>query len=123
VLSQAISYLSWLDSAHHEVEALVRQVLGAEAVETIDWRRPRIVCIAANFLHHDRVAVQRLSERINLVRNRLLRGRPAEPAACGLVAQLDERYLAAGNKGAGHGNRQHANGACDLRAGGRLSRA
>lgn len=71
VLSQAVSYLSWLESAHHEVEALVRKVLGAEAAESIDWRRPRMVCIAASFSHHDRVAVQRLPERIDLVRYRV----------------------------------------------------
>lgn len=74
VLSQAVSYLSWLDSAHHEFEALVRKVLGAEAAECIDWRRPRMVCIAAGFSHHDRVAVQRLPERIDLVRYRVFEG-------------------------------------------------
>lgn len=74
VLSQAVSYLSWLESAHHEVEALVRKVLGAEAAETIDWHRPRMVCIAASFSHHDRVAVARLSERIDLVRYRVFDG-------------------------------------------------
>ncbi|MCZ1010983.1 hypothetical protein O1L68_34625 [Streptomyces lydicus] len=74
VLSQAVSYLSWLDSAHHEFEALVRRVLGAEAAESIDWRRPRMVCIAAGFSHHDRVAVQRLPERIDLVHYRVFEG-------------------------------------------------
>ncbi|MFI5634409.1 hypothetical protein ACIA8E_34625 [Streptomyces sp. NPDC051664] len=61
MLSQAVSYLSWLESAHHEFEALVRKMLGAEAAESIDWRRPRMVCIAAGFSPHDRVAVQRPS--------------------------------------------------------------
>ncbi|MBT2412458.1 hypothetical protein J7I94_18110 [Streptomyces sp. ISL-12] len=74
VLSQAVSYLSWLESAQHEFEALVRKVLGAEAAEAIDWRRPRMVCIAAGFSHHDRVAVQRLPERIDLVRYRIFEG-------------------------------------------------
>ncbi|NVK80198.1 DUF5655 domain-containing protein, partial [Streptomyces morookaense] len=74
VLSQAVSYLSWLDSARHEVEVLVRKVLGAEAAEAIDWRRLRMVCIAASFSHHDRVAVQRLPERIDLVRYRVFEG-------------------------------------------------
>ncbi|MFF5721368.1 DUF5655 domain-containing protein [Streptomyces buecherae] len=74
VLSQAVSYLSWLESAHHEFEALVRKVLGAEAAESIDWRRPRMICIAASFSHHDRVAVQRLPERIDLVRYRVCEG-------------------------------------------------
>ncbi|MDI3418526.1 hypothetical protein QIT00_08110 [Streptomyces sp. B-S-A12] len=74
VMSQAVSYLSWLESAHHEFEALVRKVLGAEAAESVDWRRPRIICIAAGFSHHDRVAVQRLPERIDLVRYRIFDG-------------------------------------------------
>lgn len=74
VLSQAVSYMSWLDSARHEVEALVRKVLGTEVAGTIDWRRPRMVCIAAGFSHHDRVAVQRLPERIDLVRYRVFDG-------------------------------------------------
>ncbi|MFJ9468701.1 DUF5655 domain-containing protein [Streptomyces caniferus] len=74
VLSQAVSYLSWLESAHHEFEALVRKMLGAEAAESINWRRPRMVCIAAGFSHHDRVAVQRLPERIDLVRYRVFEG-------------------------------------------------
>ncbi|MEU9319586.1 DUF5655 domain-containing protein [Streptomyces sp. NPDC048295] len=74
VLSQAVSYLSWLELARHEFEALVRKVLGVEAAESIDWRRPRMVCIAAGFSHHDRVAVQRLPERIDLVRYRVFEG-------------------------------------------------
>ncbi|MFB6838921.1 DUF5655 domain-containing protein [Streptomyces sp. NPDC056361] len=74
VLSQAVSYMSWLESAHDEFEALVRKVLGAEAAESVDWRRPRMVCIAAGFSHHDRVAVQRLPERIDLVRYRIFEG-------------------------------------------------
>ncbi|WP_432075785.1 DUF5655 domain-containing protein [Streptomyces wuyuanensis] len=74
VLSQSVSYLSWLRSAQHEFEALVRKVLGAEAAESIDWRRPRMVCIAAGFSHHDRVAVQWLPERIDLVRYRVFEG-------------------------------------------------
>ncbi|MFF4673936.1 DUF5655 domain-containing protein [Streptomyces sp. NPDC001279] len=74
VMSQAVSYLSWLESAQHEFEALVRKVLGAEAAESIDWRRPRVVCIAAGFSHHDRVAVQRLPERVDLVRYRVFEG-------------------------------------------------
>ncbi|WP_411573529.1 DUF5655 domain-containing protein [Streptomyces fradiae] len=74
VLSQAVSYLSWLRSAQHEFAALVRKVLGAEAAESVDWRRPRMVCIAAGFSHHDRVAVQWLPERIDLVRYRVFEG-------------------------------------------------
>ncbi|MEU0383108.1 DUF5655 domain-containing protein [Streptomyces chartreusis] len=74
VLSQAVSYLSWLDSARHEFEALVKEKLGSEAAESIDWRNPRMVCIAASFSHHDRVAVRRLHERVDLVRYRVFDG-------------------------------------------------
>ncbi|MCT9106554.1 hypothetical protein N4G69_13045 [Streptomyces mirabilis] len=74
VLAQAVSYLSWLDSARHEFEALVKEKLGSEAAESIDWRNPRMVCIAAGFSHHDRVAVRRLRERIDLVRYRVFEG-------------------------------------------------
>lgn len=74
VLSQSVSYMAWLDSAHHEFEALVKEKLGTEAAESIDWRNPRMVCIAAGFSHHDRVAVQRLHERIDLVRYRIFEG-------------------------------------------------
>ncbi len=63
-----------LDSARHEFEALVKEKLGSEAAEAIDWRNPRMVCIAASFSHHDRVAVHRLHERIDLVRYRVFDG-------------------------------------------------
>lgn len=74
VMSQAVSYLSWLDSARHEFEALVKEKLGTEAAEVINWRKPRMVCIAASFSHHDRVAVHRLHERIDLVGYRIFDG-------------------------------------------------
>ncbi|MFJ6101899.1 DUF5655 domain-containing protein [Streptomyces sp. NPDC092359] len=74
VMSQAVSYMAWLESAQHEFEALVREKLGAEAADSVDWRQPRMVCIAAGFSHHDRVAVQRLPERIDLVRYRIFEG-------------------------------------------------
>lgn len=74
VLSQAVFYLSWLDSARHEFEALVKEKLGSEVAGSIDWRNPRMVCIAAGFSHHDRVAVHRLRERIDLVRYRVFEG-------------------------------------------------
>ena len=34
IMSQAVSYLSWLDSARHEFEAPVKEKLGTEAAET-----------------------------------------------------------------------------------------
>jgi predicted transport protein len=74
VLSQASSYLSWLCSARHEFEALVRERLGSAAVEEIDWRNARAVCIAGDFSRHDRVAVYDNRRRMDLVRYRVFDG-------------------------------------------------
>ncbi|MFF3069170.1 hypothetical protein [Kitasatospora sp. NPDC057936] len=76
VVSQAVSYLTWVKSGRHEFEALVREKLGPEAAESVDWRAPRALCIAAGFSHHDRVAVGDLGRQwpIELVRYRIFDG-------------------------------------------------
>ncbi|MEE1786893.1 hypothetical protein PUR71_28900 [Streptomyces sp. SP17BM10] len=76
VVSQAVSYLTWLKSSRHEFEALVREKLGSEAAKSVDWRAPRALCIAAGFSHHDRVAVGDLGRQwpIELVRYRIFDG-------------------------------------------------
>ncbi|WP_329486643.1 DUF5655 domain-containing protein [Kitasatospora sp. NBC_01246] len=76
VVSQAVSYLTWLKSCRHEFEALVREKLGPEAAESINWRSPRALCIAAGYSHHDRVAVGDLGRHwpIELVRYRVFDG-------------------------------------------------
>lgn len=109
VLSQAVSYLSWLCSARHEFEALVKERLGSGAAEAIDWRNPRMVCIAASFSHHDRVAVHRLRERIDLVRYRvfdggllsllLIESAPGSASPAPARRQSREREVAAGPSG------------------------
>jgi len=57
----------------HVSQSHVRRRLGADAAEVIDWRRPRAICIAAEFSRHDRTAVSlnQRSERIDLVRYRI----------------------------------------------------
>ncbi|WP_440555764.1 hypothetical protein ACSP97_33800 [Streptomyces sp. SCPE 10] len=42
--------------------------------ETIDWHHLRMVWIAPSFSHHDRVAVQRLPRRIDVMRYRVFEG-------------------------------------------------
>ncbi|GAA2996482.1 DUF5655 domain-containing protein [Streptomyces lactacystinicus] len=74
VVTQAVSYLSWLKSSRHEFQALVREKLGAEAADSIDWRNPRVVCIAADFFRHDRTAIYLMGQRIDLVRYRVFEG-------------------------------------------------
>lgn len=122
VLSQAVSYLSWLDSARHEFEALVKEKLGSEAAESIDWRNPRMVCIAASFSHHDRVAVKRLHERVDLVRYRVFDGgllslllvesASGSPGPAPARRQIRQRELAAGSGG---GSVQAPSGAAPAR--------
>ena len=53
---------------------LGRERLGAEAVESIDWRNARAVCITGDFSWHDRVAVYDNLRRIDLVRYRVFDG-------------------------------------------------
>ncbi|MEV4555759.1 DUF5655 domain-containing protein [Kitasatospora sp. NPDC049285] len=74
VVTQAVSYLSWLKSSRHEFQGLVQEKLGAEAAESIDWRNPRVVCIAADFFRHDRTAIHLMGQRIDLVRYRVFEG-------------------------------------------------
>jgi predicted transport protein len=109
VVSQAVSYLSWLDSARHEFVALVKEKLGADTADSIDWRNPRMVCVAASFSHHDRVALHRLNERIDLVRYRIFDGgllsllliesTPGSPRSAPARRQQRAREDAAGSGG------------------------
>jgi predicted transport protein len=102
----AVCYISWLDSARHEFEALVKEKLGAVAAKAIAWRNPRMVCIAASFSHHDRVAMHRLRERIDLVRYRvfdsgllsllLIESAPRSASPAPAQRQRRERQVAAG---------------------------
>ncbi|MFD5563403.1 hypothetical protein [Kitasatospora griseola] len=76
VVPQAMSYLTWLKSSRHEFEALVRERLGEAVVESVDWRSPRALCVAAGYSWHDRVMVGELGRRwpIELVRYRVFDG-------------------------------------------------
>ncbi|MFI2263760.1 transporter [Streptomyces tubercidicus] len=71
ITNQALSYLSWLHDHHHEFESLVKEKLGSEAAEAIDWSNPRLVCIAGDFTHHDTVAIEMIGRRIDLVSYRV----------------------------------------------------
>ncbi|MGW2658339.1 DUF5655 domain-containing protein [Streptomyces sp. NPDC001478] len=78
-----------------------------DAAESVDWRRPRMVCIAAGFSHHDRVAVQRIPERIDLVRYRIFEGGllglllvDSSPGAPGAASSRRSRESAVGTSSA-----------------------
>jgi hypothetical protein len=67
VITQALSYLSWLRDHRHEFESLVKERLGEEAAGSVDWSNPRLVCIAGNFTSHDTNALEEIGRRIDLV--------------------------------------------------------
>ncbi|MFF7262185.1 transporter [Streptomyces sp. NPDC008159] len=67
VITQALSYLSWLRDHRHEFESLVKNRLGDQAVGSVDWSNPRLVCVAGDFTPHDAHAVEEIGRRIDLV--------------------------------------------------------
>ncbi|MEU3597206.1 DUF5655 domain-containing protein [Streptomyces sp. NPDC006798] len=71
VVTQALSYLAWLNDSQSEFEGLVREQLGAEAAGSVDWSRPRIVCVAGDFTPHTVVALEMIRHRIDLVAYRM----------------------------------------------------
>lgn len=71
VINQALSYLYWLQGHTHEFENLVKEKLGLEAAGSVDWSNPRLVCIAGAFSHHDKIAVQMIGHRIDLLTYRI----------------------------------------------------
>ncbi|MER5490768.1 DUF5655 domain-containing protein [Streptomyces sp. NPDC002490] len=71
VVTQALSYLAWLTDNRAEFEGLVRERLGAGAAGSVDWGRPRIVCVAGGFTPHTVVALEVIRQRIDLVAYRV----------------------------------------------------
>ena len=68
VINQGLFYLDWLIDHKAEFQLLVMRKLGAEAAEEIDWRNPRVICIANSFTRYDEHAVQQMPKSIELVR-------------------------------------------------------
>ncbi len=73
VINQALSYLKWLQAQKKEFfEMLVLKKLGnkfAEAI-SVDWRNPRVICIAESFSKFDIDTVEVIPIRIELFRYR-----------------------------------------------------
>jgi predicted transport protein len=70
VINQGLFYLDWLLDHRAEFQLLVMKRLGAEDAESIDWRNPRLVCVASGFTRYDEHAVQQINRSIELVRYR-----------------------------------------------------
>lgn len=70
VINQGLDYLDWLDGHQAEFRELVRERLGDRRVGDIDFRTPRLLCIAGDFLRQDKIAARDSRRHIELVRYR-----------------------------------------------------
>lgn len=73
VINQALSYLKWLQAQKQEfLEMLVFRKLGAEKARNIaiDWKNPRVVCIAESYSKFDIDTVEVIPMRIELFKYR-----------------------------------------------------
>lgn len=68
VINQGLFYLDWLMDHRAEFQLLVQDALGANAAKQIDWRHPRVMCIAGNFTRYDEHAVKQIGRNMALVR-------------------------------------------------------
>lgn len=70
VINQGLFYLDWLLDHRAEFKLLVMERLGADEANAIDWRNPRLICVASGFTRYDEHAVQQINRSIELVRYR-----------------------------------------------------
>nr|WP_246336713.1 DUF5655 domain-containing protein [Flexivirga oryzae] len=70
VINQGLFYLDWLMDHRGDFKLLVLDRLGTEAADAIDWRNPRLICVAGGFTRYDEHAVQQMNRSIELVRYR-----------------------------------------------------
>lgn len=73
VINQALSYLKWLRAQQPEFfKMLMHDRLGSETASGIklDWRNPRIICVAEAFSKHDIDTVEVVPLRIDLYKYR-----------------------------------------------------
>ncbi len=73
VINQALSYLRWLQAQKKEFfEMLILKKVGQETVQkiSIDWKNPRVVCIAESYSKFDIDTVEIIPMRIELFKYR-----------------------------------------------------
>jgi len=70
VINQGLFYLDWLMDHKGDFEILVRDKYGKESADAIEWRSPRLICIANDFTKYDEHAVNQMGRNIELVRYR-----------------------------------------------------
>lgn len=70
VINQGLFYLDWLMDHRGDFKVLVLERLGTEVASGIDWRNPRLICVANGFTRYDEHAVNQMDRSIDLVRYR-----------------------------------------------------
>jgi predicted transport protein len=70
VINQGLYYLDWLLDHKGELKLLVLDRLGTDAAKGVDWRAPRLLCIANDFTKYDEHAIGQMNRSIELVRYR-----------------------------------------------------
>lgn len=70
VINQGLFYLNWLMDHQADFTLLVMKKLGAEFANAIEWRYPRLVCIAGDFTKYDVHAIEQIPRNIDLIRYR-----------------------------------------------------
>ncbi|MBD8011661.1 DUF91 domain-containing protein [Microbacterium sp. Re1] len=67
VINQGLFYLNWLVDHQAEFTLLVMKELGQDVADAIDWRAPRLVCVASGYTRYDEHAVEQINRSIDLV--------------------------------------------------------
>ena len=70
VINQGLFYLDWLMDHRGAFELIVRDKLGREDADKIEWSSPRLICIASDFTKYDEHAVNQMQRNIELIRYR-----------------------------------------------------
>lgn len=70
VISQGLFYLNWLLDHRGDFELLVMKKLGVDVAGKIEWRYPRLICIAGDFTKYDEHAIHQMPRNIDLIRYR-----------------------------------------------------
>lgn len=70
VINQGLFYLDWLMDHKGAFELLVRDKMGREDADKIEWSAPRLICIASDFTKYDEHAVNQMHRNIELIRYR-----------------------------------------------------
>lgn len=74
VINQGLFYLDWLLDHRAEFELLVQRSAHRDFADSIDWRNPRLICVANDYTRYDEYAVQQIDRNIDLVRYRDFNG-------------------------------------------------